>query len=88
MKMSKYILQSLLALVCYSATAQTPRINFTAPLLYPEGTAYYDAAGVFFVSSVTTGTIGKVDANGNYTVFYEDHSLKTCYGMKVDVARK
>lgn len=85
--MSKYILQGLIVMLSYTAAAQTPRIKFTAPRLYPEGTAWYGSSGVFFVSSVTTGTISKVDANGNYSVFYEDRSLKSSYGMKVDEAR-
>lgn len=68
--------------------AQTARINFKAPLFYPEGTAYHKGGNAFFVSSVTTATIGKVDAQGMYNEFYSNPSLKSSYGMKVDEKRK
>jgi sugar lactone lactonase YvrE len=69
------------------AESQTTRINFKAPKLYPEGTAYYPAKKIFFVSSVRTGTIGTVDEKGTYKIFYEDPTLKSSYGMKVDQKR-
>ena len=81
------MLQAVTLFICVSLTAQTQRIKFMAPFKYPEGTAYYPAQKSFFVSSVTTATIGKVDENGNYTVFYDNPSLKSSYGMKVDVKR-
>ncbi len=67
-----------------AASAQTGQIKFTAPKLYPEGVALDEKQNVFYVSSVTTGTIGKVDMNGKYTVFYADSSLKSSFGMKVN----
>lgn len=85
--MLKYLLKSLLPFICCVAAAQTPRINFTAPKLYPEGTAWYSTDSVFFVSSVTTGAIVKVHPNNTYSVFYADASLKSSYGMKVDMPR-
>lgn len=85
--MIKYILPAITLLTFFTSPAQTARINFPAPMVYPEGIAYYPAAKVFFVSSVTTGNIGKVDLNGKYIIFYEDHSLKSSYGMKVDLKR-
>ena len=83
----KYALLQVVLLASVTATAQTQRIEFKAPLLYPEGTAYYPAGGFFFVSSVTTGTIGRVYNNRQYSVFYEDKGLKSSYGMKVDMKR-
>lgn len=78
----------LLPLVMWMSTAaQTLRINFTAPMLYPEGTAYSKSKNLFFVSSVKTGTIGTVDESGAYKEFYVDSSLKSSYGMKVDEKR-
>lgn len=71
----------------YCAQAQTARINFQYPTLYPEGVAYDGGSKIFYVSSVTTGTIGKVDAQGNYTKLYEDPALKSSFGMKVDAKR-
>ncbi len=49
--------------------------------------AYNSVAKVFYVSSVRTGTIGKVDSAGNYSVFYEEPALKSSYGLKVDLQR-
>ncbi len=69
------------------ANAQTKRINFKAPVFYPEGIAFDAPAQNFFISSVKTGTIGKVDQAGNFSTFYQDSSLKSSYGMKVDLKR-
>lgn len=83
----KYIFRGLLIVASVwngNVHAQTPRINFTAPLAYPEGVAYNEKTNTFFVSSVKTATIGTVDPNGNYAVFYQDNSLKSSYGMKID----
>lgn len=74
-----------LATACFvSASAQTERIVFQAPVLYPEGVTYDAASKMFFVGSVKTGTIGSVDGSGNYKELYKDLSLKSTYGMKVD----
>ncbi|RYY08903.1 MAG: gluconolaconase, partial [Chitinophagaceae bacterium] len=67
-----------------SVHAQTPRITFKAPLLYPEGIVHDKNTDRFFVSSVTTGTIGTVGSDGTYKVFYEDSTLKSSFGMKTD----
>lgn len=66
--------------------AQTDRIVFRAPLLYPEGVAYNGADQLFYISSVKTGTISTVDANGNYKVFYKDSLLKSSFGMKTNAS--
>jgi len=70
-----------------NASAQTPRISFEAPYVYPEGVAYNEPAGLFYVSSVKTGTIGSVNEQGAYKEFYRDSSLKSSFGMKVDLKR-
>ena len=67
--------------------AQQKKIEFKAPLIYPEGVAYHSKTNSYFVSSVTTGTIGTVDNEGNYKVFYKDSTLKSSFGMKVDTKR-
>ena len=67
--------------------AQTERINFTAPKVYPEGVAFDEKTNTFYVSSVKTGTIGAVEANGTYKEFYKDASLKSSFGMKVDAKK-
>lgn len=74
-------------LVNVTAFAQTTRVTIKVPMLYPEGTVYNKKAGVFYVSSVKTGTIGTVDAQGNYKEFYKDATLKATFGMKVDDKR-
>ncbi|MBC7903903.1 MAG: SMP-30/gluconolactonase/LRE family protein [Gemmatimonadaceae bacterium] len=87
--MKNQYIAALLAvfLCCISSFAQTSRVNFTAPLFYPEGTSYDPAKKIFFVSSVRTGTIGSVDEKGAFKVFYQDKSLKSSYGMEVDTKR-
>ncbi|MDQ7948402.1 MAG: gluconolaconase [Pedobacter sp.] len=67
-----------------SVFAQTPRINFTAPLLYPEGIAYHPKNQLIYVSSVKYGMIGTIDQQGNYKEFYTDKNLISSFGMKVD----
>lgn len=75
-----------LAMICITTqmNAQTPRITFQQPGLYPEGTAFDSVSNMFYVSSSTKATIGKVDLKGNYTVFYEEPDLKSSFGMKID----
>lgn len=83
----KIFIQALCLICCVSAAAQTAQIKFTVPGLYPEGVAANEKQNVFYVSSVTTGTIGKVDLNGKYTVLYADSSLKSSFGMKVNATQ-
>lgn len=59
------------------------RNEFEAPDSYPEGIAFDKTAKVYYVSSARTGTIGKVDMNGKYTVVYTDNTLKSSYGLKI-----
>lgn len=87
MKLLQPISIIIIVLIASTAWAQTPRINFKAPMLYPEGTAYHPAKNIYYVSSVKTGTIGTVNVNGVYQPFYEDSTLKSSYGMEVDVKR-
>lgn len=75
------------AMIILQVTAQTPRITFKQSLLYPEGVAFNAKTNVFYVSSVTTGTISTVDQQGNCKVFYTDPSLKSSFGMKTDEKR-
>lgn len=82
----KKIVAALYIFISLCATAQTERIVFRAPLLYPEGVAYNPMNHLFYVSSVKTGTIGTVDANGNYAVFYKDSLLKSSFGIKTNPA--
>jgi sugar lactone lactonase YvrE len=84
----KLIYITILLLPVLFIKAQSPRIEFEAPAAYPEGTVYDPPAEVFYVSSVHTGTIGKVDRSGKYTPVYIDSSLKSTFGMKIDPARK
>ena len=79
----KYLLITLALLTGCVATGPTTRITFDAPDAYPEGIAYDSARAVYYVSSMREGTLGKVDSQGNYTVFYADTTLKSTYGMKI-----
>lgn len=79
---------ALLMLIAVVTAAQTTRIEFTAPDSYPEGIAYDSTADVFYVSSVRTGTIGKVDRQGNYSVLYSDNNLKSTFGMKIEPGQR
>ena len=69
----------------FFASAQTPRINIPVKGLYPEGTAFNPKNNLFYVGSVTDGGIGTVDKSGHYKRFYTDPSLKSTYGMKVNL---
>ncbi|MEJ7736343.1 MAG: hypothetical protein WKF97_02855 [Chitinophagaceae bacterium] len=88
MKTIHYIIL-VIASASYSIglVAQTQRLSFEAPYMYPEGVAYNEKSDIFYVSSVTTGTIGTVTAQGVYKEFYVDSSLKSSFGMKVDLKR-
>lgn len=86
--MKKLITLGLYTLFFSLVVAQTARIEFEAPVAYPEGIAYDRSGDVFYVSSVHHATIGKVDRKGNYSPFFEDSTLKSTYGMKVDPASK
>lgn len=81
---TKYMFAMLISFSSLVTLAQTPRINIKVPKLYPEGVAYHQAKDLFFVSSVKSGTIGTVDALGNYKEFYADKDLISSFGMKVD----
>ena len=58
------------------------------PALFPEGVAYDPYSNHFLVSSVTRGTIGTVDDQGNYEIFVEDDDFVTTLGLEVDEHRQ
>lgn len=62
-------------------------ITFTAEQAYPEGIAWHPAQKVFFVSSVHSGTVGKVTPQGAYTPFIQDDKLIASVGLALDVKR-
>ncbi len=66
------------------AQGQTKRINFKAPMFYPEGVVYDEAGKHFFVGSVKTATIGTVSESGDFKTFFADTTLKSSFGMKID----
>lgn len=61
----------------------TARIQFKAADAYPEGVAFDSVNNVYYVSSVTHATIGKVTPGGVYSVIHADSTLRSTYGMKV-----
>jgi sugar lactone lactonase YvrE len=83
----KYIITiatAAIIIATYSAQSQSQKITFKAPKVYPEGVAFNSKTNVAYVSSVKTGTIGSVDAQGKYHEIYKDKDLKSSFGMKVD----
>lgn len=62
-------------------------ITFTAEQAYPEGIAWHPTQKLFFVSSVHTGTVGKVSPQGVYTPFIQDAQLVASVGLALDVKR-
>ncbi|MXV52392.1 gluconolaconase [Pedobacter sp. HMF7647] len=82
--MKKISLTGALMLVILSlSVAQSRRINFQAPQLYPEGITYDQQKKLFYVGSVRTGAIGSVDEQGNYKEIYKSNDLISSFGMKV-----
>lgn len=67
-----------------NSRAQSTKIKFGMPGIYPEGVTFNSKNKLFYVGSVTTGTIGTVDMNGSYKSFYQDSLLKSTYGLKID----
>jgi sugar lactone lactonase YvrE len=89
----KFMLYRILFITLFASSvsttsAQTPRIEFEAPELYPEGIAYDAGNDVFYVSSVYLGIIGKVDRSGKYTTILADSLLKSTFGMKIDTKKQ
>jgi len=78
----KYILFAFLLGGCVTIKP-SERIEFESADLYPEGVAYDSVANVFYVSSMRTGTVGKVDRTGSFSVLFQDNALKSTYGMKL-----
>lgn len=64
------------------------QINFTQSNLFPEGVVYDPFNQRFYVSSITRGDIGIVNAHGNYTPFITDEALTATTGLEVDKSRK
>jgi sugar lactone lactonase YvrE len=62
-------------------------IEFKAPPLYPEGIAYNDDTGVFYVSSMYLGRIGIVTKAGKYKPFLETREMISVVGMHYDSTR-
>ncbi|MDB5013613.1 MAG: putative lipoprotein precursor [Daejeonella sp.] len=62
-------------------------IRFSSNALYPEGIAYDSGSSSFLVSSISTGTIGKVDLKGTYSAFITDSKLISTLGIQVDSIR-
>ena len=63
-------------------------VTINEPALFPEGVAYDRYGHRFLVSSVTRGTIGAVDDQGNYEAFIEDEDFGATIGLEVDEARQ
>src|SRR5688500_4183554 len=64
------------------------QINFTQQNLFPEGVVYDPFNNRFYVSSITTGDIGIVSPDGNYTALITDPALTATTGLEIDKAHK
>lgn len=82
-KIAMIISVASLAFVACRPAKPAQRIEFLAPDAYPEGVVYDKNADVYYVSSVRSGTIGKVTPSGQYSVLYADSNLKSTYGLKI-----
>ena len=98
-RLSCLLLATLLAVGCqqlediiHDLGNDTPdlpsEIAINQPALFPEGVEYDRINRRFLVSSVTQGTIGAVDAQGNYEAFIEDDDFGASIGIEVDEARQ
>lgn len=63
-------------------------VIITQPSLFPEGVEYDRIGHRFFVSSLTQGTIGAVDDQGNYEAFIEDEDFGATIGIEIDARRQ
>ncbi|TLV03471.1 DUF6923 family protein [Dyadobacter luticola] len=79
---------AVLQLTLFPVFAQTAKIQFEKPGLYPEGVAYNPGDKHFYMGSVTTATIGRVGMDGKYEEVFKDTTLKSTYGMKVSPDNK
>ena len=63
-------------------------VAFTQAGLYPEGVQYDAANSRFLVTSLTTGRVGQVKDDGNYsTAFPDDPKLVSAIGLYLDESR-
>ncbi len=63
-------------------------VTITEAGLFPEGVEYDSEGHRFLVSSLTRGTIGAVDDQGNYEAFIEDDDFGATIGIEIDEARQ
>lgn len=75
------------ALLTLPTSAYAAGIDFKAPVAYPEGVAYNEKTGDFFVSSMRKGTIGTFKADGKYRQFAQDPLLVSAVGLHADPER-
>ncbi len=62
-------------------------VVITEAALFPEGVEYDAQNHRFLISSLTQGSIGAVDDQGNYEVFIEDDDFGATIGIEIDQAR-
>ena len=98
-KNSLFVLIALLALTCCKKKvisegnipdppySTDPSFDFSKEGLTPEGIAYDGKSRNFLVSSISTGIVGKVSLQGNYTPFLNNANVISSLGIKVDSGR-
>ncbi len=70
-----------------SPTGFGDRVDFKQAGLFPEGIDYASNCQCFLVSSVRTGKIGQVKADGSYSVLVDDPEIISAIGIFADNQR-
>ena len=84
--LKRAFLMGLLTVFTSLASASEIKVNAKDPI-YPEGIAYSNAKGLFFLSSIRLGQIGSVTPSGSYELFDKADDLISVVGVHVDDAR-
>ena len=95
LKKSLYAVAAILGVITLSAcnhlnsadvAVPVDRIEFSSPGLYPEGIEYDANQRVFLLSSLTQGTVSRVNDQGEIEAFIMDDELISSVGLYLDRA--
>ena len=81
------VLMGLLSLLVWSVSVAQDTITLADAAIQPESIEYNPATDTFLVSSIATGTIYEVAADGTVTPFIQDEALVSSAGIMIDAAR-
>ncbi|MES0490247.1 MAG: hypothetical protein ABUK01_09655 [Leptospirales bacterium] len=83
-KTSKYILLIFLGIALINCRNNPENVWVQQPGLYPEGLERHPGKNQFLVTSLTKGSVGLVNDQGEYSPFIEDERLVSAIGIRVD----